>query len=162
MATVNPRKQLLNDLAASSGRELGVTDWLTVSAAEADAFDIVTGLAPDFDLHPPGPVRPLPVNPFHLTVLTARFGAEVGFPTATDDYITALNYGFDNLTWHDDLRPGDQVRDRITVLDLTERAEDRYILRVKHVFENRTGGTVMTVTTRNYYLLLDPSAEANA
>jgi acyl dehydratase len=102
------------------------------------------------------------VNPFHLTVLTARFGAEVGFPTATDDYITALNYGFDNLTWHDDLRPGDQVRDRITVLDLTERAEDRYILRAKHVFENRTGGTVMTVTTRSYYLLLDPSAKANA
>ena len=59
-------------------------------------------------------------------------------------------------------QPGDQVRDRITVLDLTERAEDRYILRAKHVLENRAGGTVMTATTRSYYILLDPSVEANA
>ena len=76
MATVNPRKQLLNDLAASCGRELGVTDWLTVSAAEADAFDIVTGLAPDFDLHPPGPGRPLPVNPFYLATTLRQLGVD--------------------------------------------------------------------------------------
>ena len=74
-ATSEFSRPFLNDLAASCGRELGVTDWLT-DAAEADAYDIVTGLAPDFDLHPPGPGRPLPVNPFYLATTLRQLGVD--------------------------------------------------------------------------------------
>ena len=157
---MNPGEQLLDRLAATSGREIGVTQWRAFSASEADAYDIATGLPPDFSIRPPGPVRPLPVSPFYLASLLPGFAAELGFPTATDENITALNYGFDEVTWFEDVLPGDEIRDHVTVLDLQRRAEDRFLLRAEHLVElRRTGNSAMRALTLSYYLLLDRNGE---
>jgi acyl dehydratase len=131
----NPYRPRLLDLAETCPKPLGVSEWTTVSAREADVFDRLVGNPIDFDEHPPGPNRRTPVDPFQLIALFSGFASELGIPVPTDEHVTMLNYGFDDVQWHGTVEPGERVRDRVVLTRVVERHPDQFLMAKRHELE---------------------------
>ena len=68
--------------------------------------------------------------------------------------------GVDELRWLKPVRPGDELRLRVTVLDKKRSASkpDRGIVRAKIELLNQAGQVVMTLTMLNILALRDPTS----
>jgi acyl dehydratase len=134
-ATVNPYRSRLLELQETCPKPLGISEWTPVTEREADVFDRLVGNPIDFEAHPPGPQRRTPVDPFHLVGLLSSFASELGIPVPTDEYVTMLNYGFDDVRWHGTVEPGERVRDRVVLTRVTERRPDEFLMAKRHELE---------------------------
>jgi acyl dehydratase len=90
------------------------------------------GLPVDFVAHPPGPQRRAPIDPFQLVALLSSFASELGIPVPTDEHVTMLNYGFDDVRWNGDVEPGARVRDRVVLTRVVERRPDEFLMAKRH------------------------------
>jgi hypothetical protein len=131
----NPYRAKLLELADRCPEPLGLSEWSTVSAREADVFDRLVGIPIDFGAHPPGPNRRTPLDPFHLIALFSGFASELGMPVPTDEHVTMLNYGYDDVQWHGTVEPGQRVRDRVVLTKVTERHADQFLMVMRHELE---------------------------
>jgi hypothetical protein len=128
MMAVNPYRARLDELARTCPTPLGVSAWTTVSEREADVFDRLVGMPIDFAAHPPGPQRRTPIDPFQLVGLLSGFASELGVPVPTDEHVTMLNYGFDDIEWHGVVEPGARIRDDVVLTEVRERSPDQFLM----------------------------------
>ena len=102
-----------DELAASAGRELGATDWLTVEQARIDAFAEATGdrqwIHVDLERARNGPYRATIAHGYLVLSLVSLFlpqllevrGATMG-----------INYGCDRVRFPSAVRAGSRIRGR--------------------------------------------------
>ena len=125
-------------IAEHVGRELGVSDWLTIDQARVDRFAECTD---DRQWIHVDAARASTASPFGTTIahgfltlsLLSRFASEVGaFPA---DAAAVLNYGLDRVRFVSAVRVGSRVRDRIRLVDVEQRGLDRVLLKTEHTIE---------------------------
>lgn len=134
-----------------AGETLGLTPWFTVNGAEANAFRLVVGAPISFD-DPRGVEQPL--HPFHLLALMTRFSMEIGLPVESSDSFVTLNYGFDHVAWGRPGRPGERLRARLVLADVTDKGPGRYLVRRRNIVE-ADGETepLLTALSCSYWML---------
>lgn len=167
---MNPWQERLRNLAANPSAGVdgadwltGVSEWVPVTRAEADAYDSLTLGVVDFTVHPPGPNRQVPVSPLYLLALLSKFDSEMNLPgVATNRYIANLNYGYDDVTWHAEVYGGALIRDEVTSTEVEERDPERFLISRRHTLVTPRSGPVpatrgepvMTATSRSMTILL--------
>jgi acyl dehydratase len=103
-----------------------------------------------------GPYAGLIASGWHTTGLMMRLYA--------DHFLSSVaslgGPGVDELRWLKPVRPGDELRMRVTVLDKKRSASkpDRGIIRVKTELINQAGQVVLTLIMLNILALRNPSA----
>jgi acyl dehydratase len=120
------------------GRELGVSDWLTVDQDRIDGFAACTD---DRQWIHVDVERAKRESPFGTTVahgfltlsLLARFNHEVG--GAPSGVREALNYGLDRVRFMAPVRAGARIRDRIVLLAIEEKGPGRLLVKTQHTIE---------------------------
>lgn len=113
----------LKQLTAQIGTEVGVSNWITVDQTMIDRFADVTH--DDQWIHV-DPARAAD-TPFGGTIahgfltlsLASRFAYDC-FPLLEGQSM-GVNYGFNRLRFLSPVRPGDRVRGRFTLTDVTQR-----------------------------------------
>lgn len=151
----NPYQARLEELQRGCPKALGRSEWTTVSEREADVFDRLVGMPVDFDAHPPGPERRTPIDPFQLVGLLSGFASELGVPVPTDEYVTMLNYGFDDVQWHGPVEPGTRIRDNVVLTEVTDRGPGQFIMVKRHEIEAEgTSEPVLTALAIGLAILL--------
>nr|ALV86492.1 (R)-specific enoyl-CoA hydratase [uncultured bacterium 20] len=121
-----------------AGRELGVSDWLRIDQERIDRFAACTD---DRQWIHVDVERAERESPFGTTVahgllvlsLLPRFGFEVGL--VPPGVSSALNYGFDGVRFVSPVKAGARVRDRVTLLEATDKGEGRLLVKARHTIE---------------------------
>jgi acyl dehydratase len=125
-------------IAEHVGRELGVSDWLTIDQARVHRFADCTD---DNQWIHVDAARASTESPFGTTIahgfltlsLLSRFATEVGaFPS---DAAAILNYGLDRVRFVSAVRVGSRIRDRIRLVGVEPRGPDRFLLKTEHTIE---------------------------
>lgn len=99
---MNLWKERLDGWVGEEEVEIGVSEWVPITRAETDAFDRLTIGPPDFSQREPGPTRKTPVTPLYLVALLSKFASELdAAPIRSNEYATMLNYGHDDVRWHE-------------------------------------------------------------
>jgi len=125
-------------MPALVGRELGVTEWLTVEQEMIDAFGASTR---DMDWMHIDPERARREGPFGgpiafgfwtLSLLT-HFSHEVGM--WPQDVSFGLNYGLDRVRWIAPVLVGSRIRMRCVLQGFEPREPGRYLVRTLNTVE---------------------------
>jgi acyl dehydratase len=120
------------------GKELGVSDWLTVDQERINAFADCTG---DHQWIHVDVERAQRESPFGGTVahgyltlsLIPALGAQVG--SLPGGVTAALNYGADKVRFITPVRAGARIRDRITLVGVEDKGGGRFLLTSRHTVE---------------------------
>jgi acyl dehydratase len=120
------------------GRELGVSDWVTIDQRRIDEFAACTG--DDQWIHV-DTTRARRESPFGTTIahgfltlslLPAMQKQAGAFPGGV---AASLNYGSDKVRFITPVRAGARVRDRITLAAAESRGEGRILVTTRHTVE---------------------------
>jgi acyl dehydratase len=120
------------------GRELGVTDWVTIDQTLIDRFADCTGdrqwIHVDVErARRESPLGSTIAHGYLLLALTARFGFELGvFPKQARE---VFNYGLDRVRFPSPVRAGARIRDRVVLLEAEEKGAGRVLLKIRHTIE---------------------------
>ena len=120
------------------GRELAVSDWLTISQAQVTGFANST-LDPDW-MHVDversrreSPYGETIVQGFLMQSLVIYFLHTANLQP--NDTAYGLNYGMDRVRFLVPVVTGSRVRDRIVLTDFSPRGVDRYLMKTTHTLE---------------------------
>jgi acyl dehydratase len=138
---VHPVVKILEERREAVGREY-VTDWVQIDQMQVDVFGAITRN-----------LDPMHNDPKYVkdagvwngrTVLHGLFTASLiphflmqvpgGHFTSTDTEHT-VNYGMDKVRWTSPVYTGIPIRARVTLLAVTEKAENRYLMTYRFVVE---------------------------
>jgi acyl dehydratase len=120
------------------GRELGISDWLTIDQDRIDQFAACTDdrqwIHVDVD-------RARRESPFGITIahgyltlaLVARFGYEIGVLPA--DVSQAFNYGVERARFLAPVKAGSRVRARVELLGAEKKEAGRVLLTLRYTIE---------------------------
>jgi acyl dehydratase len=120
------------------GRELGVSDWLTIDQPKIDAFAACTG---DLQWIHVDVERARRESPFGapiahgyltLSVLSA-LNVQIGM--IPGDAAAALNYGLDKVRFMAPVKAGARVRSRAEVMSAEDKGDGRMLLKLKNTLE---------------------------
>lgn len=126
----------LADLKNWIGKELGLTEWLTITQDRINAFADATE---DHQWIHTDPEKSRQFSPYKTTVahgflvlsLASKFAYEA---YAIDDVVMGVNYGLNKVRFPNATLVGAQIRARVSLLDFEEQPKAaRYVLGV--VFE---------------------------
>ncbi|MFL9872129.1 MaoC family dehydratase [Paraburkholderia megapolitana] len=114
------------------GRELGVSDWVTVDQARIDAFAACTGDRQWIHVDVERAKRESPfggtIAHGYLTLsLLAAAAIEVGIIPA--DASAGLNYGLDKVRFMTPVKAGARVRNRVTLVSVEKKGGGRIIVK---------------------------------
>jgi acyl dehydratase len=128
----------LATIADFIGRELGVSDWITVDQKRIDAFATCTGDHQwiHVDVERAGRESPFGTTIAHgyLTLsLLPAMQYQVG--TLPDGVAAALNYGVNKVRFVTPVRSGARVRDRITLAAAEDKGGGRILATMHHAVE---------------------------
>jgi acyl dehydratase len=117
------------------GKELGVSDWVTIDQARIDAFAQCTGDIQWIHIDMERAARESPfggtIAHGYLTLsLLASLAMEVGLIPA--DASAGLNYGLDKVRFITPVRAGARVRSRIVLLEVERKAKGRVIVKTSN------------------------------
>lgn len=125
----------------SIGQEVAVTDWVDIDQMQVNIFGEVTRWTPKGHVDPEWAVEHSPyggtlVHGFFMVSLITHF-LELGglrFP----DGQNSLNYGMDKVRILSPVVVGDGVklRDRISVVEVTDKGEGRRLIKTAHQIES--------------------------
>ena len=138
-------------LRARCGETLGISEWISINRTEADAFRIVVGGEKYFG--PPAETLK-PLHTFHLMAMITGLSAVLGLPIESDEHFHVLNYGFDEINWGRAVFPGERVRAKMTLLDVTDKGPGRYLVRRQNIIEVDTESVpVLEAISCTYWVL---------
>jgi acyl dehydratase len=145
------------------GKEVGVTEWLLIDQARITAFADATDDHQWIHVDPERAARETPfggtiAHGFLTLALCARFSFELSL--IPKDAARAVNYGLDKVRFARPVRSGARVRDRITLLEATERAGG-LLLKAKHSLEVE-GERKPALVAEALVLVYGPDAETPA
>ncbi len=120
------------------GKELGVSDWITVDQQRIDEFAACTG---DHNWIHVDVARATRESPFGTTIahgflslsLLPLMQAQVG--ARPDGVAVALNYGTDKVRFVTPVRSGARIRDRVTLVSAEDKGGGRILMATRHVVE---------------------------
>ena len=136
---------------SSAARLWASRTGLLSTAPEADVFRIIVGGGKSFG--PPAETLG-PIHPFHLMAMITGLSAQIGVPIESDDHFFVLNYGFDEIRWGRPVLPGEPARARMTLLDITDKGPDRYLVRRENTIEiENDDQPVLTAISCSYWVL---------
>jgi acyl dehydratase len=127
-----------NNLQACVGRELGVSDWLTIDQSRIDQFAECTG---DHQWIHVDVERAQRESPFGGPVAHGYLTLSLLAPTALEVFIRpagitqAFNYGLDRVRFISPVRVGARVRNRIKLLSAEEKGGSRVLLSTDNTIE---------------------------
>lgn len=131
---------LLSNAEQFVGQQIALTDWFEIKQDQVDRFGEVTHWTPWMHVDPERCAKESPyggtlVHGFFIISLITHFMEEAGVRPKDGAY--SLNYGMDKVRV---LRPvitgdGIRIRDRIKLLDVTDRDEGKRLLKTGHEFE---------------------------
>jgi acyl dehydratase len=128
----------LDNLQACVGRELGVSDWLTVDQSRIDQFAECTG---DHQWIHVDVERARRESPFGGPVAHGYLTLSLLAPTALEVFIRpagilqAFNYGLDRVRFISPVKAGARVRNRIKLLSAEEKGGSRVLLSTENTLE---------------------------
>jgi len=128
----------LDNLQACVGRELGVSDWLTIDQSRIDQFAECTG---DHQWIHVDVERARRESPFGGPVAHGYLTLSLLAPTALEVFIRpagitqAFNYGLDRVRFNSPVRVGARVRNRIKLLSAEEKGGSRVLLSTDNTIE---------------------------
>jgi len=128
----------LDNLQAFVGRELGVSDWLTIDQSQIDRFAECTG---DHQWIHVDVERARRESPFGGPVAHGYLTLSLLAPTALEVFIRpagitqAFNYGLDRVRFITPVKVGARVRNRIKLLSAEEKAGSRILLSTENTIE---------------------------
>ena len=131
---------LLSNADQFLGKQIALTDWLTINQDQVDRFGEVTRWTPWMHTDP---VRCAEESPYGGTLVHGFFIVSLityfmeGAGVRPKDGAYSLNYGMDKVRV---LRPvitgsGVCLRDRIKLIGVTDRGEGKRLLKTSHEFE---------------------------
>src|SRR5262245_20410197 len=120
------------------GRELGVSEWTTISQGRIDGFAEFTG---DRQWIHVDVERARRESPFGGTIahgyltlsLVASLAMEMGLVPA--DASAGLNYGLDKVRFMAPVRAGKRVRNRIVLLEVEDKGGGRVLIKTQNTLE---------------------------
>jgi acyl dehydratase len=128
----------LGTVNAFIGRELGVSDWITVDQERINQFAQCTG---DHQWIHVDLERARRESPFGTTIahgyLTLSLLPAMQFSVGTlpDGVKAALNYGTDKVRFISAVKAGARVRDRITLVRAEDKGNGRLLMTTRHTVE---------------------------
>jgi acyl dehydratase len=132
------RKFSLENLSEFIGRELGVSDWLTIDQARIDQFAQCTG--DDQWIHVDAE-RARRESPFGGPIAHGYLTLSLLAPTAFEVFIKpagiaqAFNYGLDRVRFISPVKTGSRLRNRIKLLSAEEKGGSRILLSTENTVE---------------------------
>jgi acyl dehydratase len=138
MTALSHRPFSLEDFQSFVGRELGVSDWITVDQERIDQFAACTG--DDQWLHV-DVERARRESPYGGPVAHGYFTLSLVGSTALDVFIRpagiaqAFNYGLERVRFIAPVKAGARVRNRIMLLSVEERGAGHLLLRTENKIE---------------------------
>src|SRR5215468_3347247 len=120
------------------GRELGVSDWITIDQRRIDDFAACTG---DHQWIHVDVVRAQRESPFGTTIahgyltlsLLPVMQRQIG--TLPDGVVAALNYGTDRVRFITPVKSGARVRDHVTLVAAEAKGVGRILATTRHLVE---------------------------
>ena len=128
----------LEDSESFVGRELGVSEWITVDQERIDQFAACTG--DDQWLHV-DVERARCESPYGGPVAHGYLSLSLVAPTALDVFIRpagigqAFNYGLERVRFIAPVKAGARVRNRIALLSVEKRGDEQLLLRTDNRIE---------------------------
>ena len=128
----------LEDSESFVGRELGVSEWITVDQERIDRFAACTG--DDQWLHV-DVERARRESPYGGPVAHGYLSLSLVAPTALDVFIRpagigqAFNYGLERVRFIAPVKAGARVRNRIALLSVEKRGDEQLLLRTENRIE---------------------------
>ncbi len=120
------------------GKELGVSEWITIDQRRIDEFAACTG---DRQWIHVDVERAKRESPFKTTIahgyLTLSLLPVMQYQVGTlpDGVTAALNYGSEKVRFITPVRSGARVRDRVTLAGVEDRGDGRVLTTTRHVVE---------------------------
>ena len=120
------------------GRELGVSDWVSVDQARIDRFAEATDDRQWIHVDAERAQRESPLGTtiahgFLTLSLLARFGYELGLVPPEGAHL--LNYGLDRVRFMAPVKAGARIRDRVVLLKVEDKRQGRKLLTTRHTIE---------------------------
>lgn len=133
-------ERLFDDLKRSVGKEIGVTDWFTISQMEADVFGPLTQdrdpMHNDTEWGRRSPWGGTIAHGFHLLSLVSYFNrCAASLPILTNERVYALNYGLDRVRFISPFRIGTRARDHVVLQAISEKRRGEYLVKTSHTVE---------------------------
>ena len=127
----------IDNISAFVGKELGLSDWLTIDQQRIDAFADVTidhnPLHIDPELAARSPFGKPIAHGFLTLSLLSHFAEQSGLVPSGIQY--AINYGFERIRFMAPVTVDSRVRLRQTLLGAADKGQGRYIFRSRNAIE---------------------------
>jgi acyl dehydratase len=119
------------------GRELGVSDWLTVDQARIDAFAECTGDRQWIHVDPErareGPFGTTIAHGFLTLSVLPVLREQIG--VAPDGVAQVLNYGADRVRFLTPVKAGARIRVRVTLVSVEPKGPGRTLVKTENTVE---------------------------
>lgn len=130
--------QALSDLTPQIGQEVGTSNWIAVDQAMIDLFAATTHDDQWIHIDPDRAARQTPfggtiAHGFLTLSLASRFAYDC-FPMLPGQSM-GINYGFERLRFLSPVRPGDRLRGRFVLKDVTRRKPTELLRRTEMTIE---------------------------
>lgn len=119
------------ELKASVGQEVGVSDWIVIDQARIDAFADCTEDHQFIHIDPEAAAK----TPFGGTIahgfLTLSLMSQMSYQAAPvlQGVAMGVNYGFDKLRFLQPVRAGSKVRGRFKLMSAEEKGGGRWLIK---------------------------------
>lgn len=129
----------LADLRGLIGREIGVSDWFLIDQNRinqfADCTDDHQWIHVDVERAAHGPFGGTIAHGFLTLSLIPAMSACIQLPLDPSQIQMSVNYGLNQVRFINPVPVNSQVRSRVTLAGVEEKAPDRILLTYKHTIE---------------------------
>jgi len=119
------------------GKELGVTEWMTIDQDRVNRFAAVTEdpnpLHVDPEAAAAGPFGATVAHGFLTLSLLSHFAYQNGL--LPDGIEHGINYGFERIRFMTPVPVGGRIRNRQTLLGAADKGSGRYVIRTRNKIE---------------------------
>ncbi len=127
----------LIDLEASVGKEIGLTEWMTIDQESINAFAKLTHDEQWIHIDPERSAKESPYKkPIAHGFMVLSFASKFAYEAmAISDVTFGLNYGFDKIRFMNATTVGSRIRGRFILMNFEKKEANSAKYKVKIVFE---------------------------
>jgi acyl dehydratase len=127
----------IDNIEAFIGKEIGVTEWMTIDQDRIDRFAEVTEdrnpLHVDAAVAAKGPYGKTIAHGFLTLSLLSHFAYQNKLLPGGIAY--GINFGFERVRFMTPVPAGSRIRNRQTLLGAADKGEGRYVIRTRNAIE---------------------------